>query len=51
MDLRGERLDNRRAKLCQLVVRAEGIQFSGHHAGDGKVVFGHACKLGASKAS
>jgi hypothetical protein len=50
MDLRRERLDNRRAELCQLFVQAEGIQFSGHHASHGKVVFGHPASS-ASKAS
>jgi hypothetical protein len=42
MDLRRERLDDRRAKL-RLLVRTDGIQFSDHHAGDGVVVFRHAC--------
>jgi hypothetical protein len=36
MDLRRKRFDDRRAKLRELLVRPDGIQFSGHHAGDGE---------------
>jgi len=45
-DLRHERLEDRRARLRQLLVHPDGIRFSDHHAGDGLVIFRHACKLG-----
>jgi ATP-dependent DNA ligase len=44
-DMRPERLDDRRANLRQLLVHPDGIRFSDHHAGDGEVIFRHACKL------
>jgi ATP-dependent DNA ligase len=44
-DMRPERLDDRRARLCQLLVHPDGIRFSDHHAGDGERMFAHACKL------
>ena len=46
MDLRRERLDDRRAKLRQLLAQPDGIQFSDHHAGDGEIVFRRECMLG-----
>jgi ATP-dependent DNA ligase len=45
-DIRGERLDDRRAKLRKLLGRPDGIRFSEHLAGDGETMFRHACKLG-----
>jgi len=45
-DMRPERLDDRRARLRQLLVHPDGIRFSDHHAGDGERMFAHACKLG-----
>ena len=45
-DMRPERLDDRRARLRQLLVHPDGIRFSDHHAGDGEVMFRHACQLG-----
>lgn len=41
VDIRGERLDDRRAKLRQLIGKPDGIHFSEHHAGDGEVMFRH----------
>jgi ATP-dependent DNA ligase len=38
------RLDERRAKLRNLLARPDGIRFS--EGGDGEVIFRHACKLG-----
>ncbi len=46
MDIRHDRLDDRRAKLRQLPSVPDGIHFSEHYAGDGEVMFRHACKLG-----
>jgi ATP-dependent DNA ligase len=37
-------LDERRAKLRNLLARLDGIRFS--EGGDGEVIFRHACKLG-----
>jgi hypothetical protein len=45
-DIRHGRLEDRRAKLRQLLVRPDGIRFSEHLDGDGETVFRHACKLG-----
>jgi hypothetical protein len=47
-DIRCERLDDRRAKLGQLLTRPDGIRFSEDldGDGDGEVMFRHACKLG-----
>jgi bifunctional non-homologous end joining protein LigD len=45
-DIRGERLDARRAKLAQLLANPDGIRFSENLDGDGAVIFRHACKLG-----
>jgi bifunctional non-homologous end joining protein LigD len=44
--LRGERLDDRRAKLKWLLAKPDGIRFSDHHAGDALVMFRHACSMG-----
>jgi bifunctional non-homologous end joining protein LigD len=44
LDIRGERLDDRRAKLRKLLARPDGVRFSEHLAGEGE--FRHACKLG-----
>jgi ATP-dependent DNA ligase len=46
-DIRQERLDDRRARLSELLARPDGIRFSEHLDGDGEIVFRHACKLGA----
>jgi ATP-dependent DNA ligase len=46
MDLRRERLDDRLAKLHQLLRRPDSIRFSEHHADDGEIMFRHASKLG-----
>jgi bifunctional non-homologous end joining protein LigD len=46
LDLRHERLDDRRARLRMLLARPDGLRFSEHDAGDGNVMFRHACKLG-----
>jgi ATP-dependent DNA ligase len=45
-DLRQDRLDDRRVKLKQLLARPDGVHFSDHHAGDGEVMFEHACRMG-----
>jgi ATP-dependent DNA ligase len=45
-NLRRQRLDDRRAKLRQLLAGPDGIVFSDHRAGDGEMIFHHACKLG-----
>jgi ATP-dependent DNA ligase len=45
-DIRGEPLDDRRAKLGSLLTRPDGIRFSECLGGDGTVIFQHACKLG-----
>jgi bifunctional non-homologous end joining protein LigD len=45
-DIRGERLDARRAKLHKLLARPDGVQFSENLSGDGERMFEHACKLG-----
>ena len=45
-DLRQQALTDRREALEQLVAGVDSIQFSKALAGDGAVVFAHACKLG-----
>ncbi len=45
-DLRQRPLEERREALAQLVAGIDGIQFSQAFAGDGAIVFAHACKLG-----
>jgi bifunctional non-homologous end joining protein LigD len=52
-DIRRERLDDRRAKLGQVLQNtggtprtSDGLSLSEHLDGDGEVVFRHACKLG-----
>jgi bifunctional non-homologous end joining protein LigD len=45
-DIRHERLDDRRAKLKPLLARPDGVRFSDHHAGDGQLMFRHACQMG-----
>jgi ATP-dependent DNA ligase len=45
-NIRGERLDDRRAKLGKLLAHPDGIRLSEHLAGDGERIFAHACKLG-----
>jgi ATP-dependent DNA ligase len=37
---------DRRAKLCTLLARPDGIRFSEGLAGDGEKIFRHGCKLG-----
>jgi ATP-dependent DNA ligase len=46
VDLRADPLDDRRAKLQQLLRRPDGIYFSEHHIGDGEIMFRHACEFG-----
>jgi bifunctional non-homologous end joining protein LigD len=45
-DLRQRPLEERRDELARLVHGVDGIQFSKALAGDGAMVFAHACKLG-----
>jgi ATP-dependent DNA ligase len=46
-DLRPRRLGERKAKPAKLLVRAlVGIVFNEHTAGDGAIVFRHACMMG-----
>ena len=45
-DLRQRPLEERREALSQLVAGVENIQFSEAFAGDGSIVFAHACQLG-----
>ena len=45
-DLRQQPLADRREALEPLVAGVDSIQFSTNFAGDGAVVFAHACKLG-----
>jgi ATP-dependent DNA ligase len=44
-DIRRDRLDDRRAKLGEVLARPDGIRFSEDLAGDGGRMFEHACKL------
>ena len=37
---------DRRTKLRYLLDEPDGIRFSDHHAGDGDVMFRHACSMG-----
>jgi ATP-dependent DNA ligase len=46
VDIRGERLDDRRTKLRYLLDDPAGVRFSDHHAGDGEVMFRKACEVG-----
>lgn len=47
-DLRGVELDERKARLQQLLARADyGIRLNEHLIGDGPTIFRHACALGA----
>jgi ATP-dependent DNA ligase len=46
LDVRHERLDDRRTKLRYLLDEPDGIRFSDHHAGDGLVMFRHTCSMG-----
>ena len=46
-DLRGRPLEDRKAVLADLLGSAsDGIAFNKHFAGDGGVIFKHACELG-----
>lgn len=45
-DIRNERLEDRRGKLRLLLAHPDGIHFSDHQAGDGELIFRHACQLG-----
>ena len=46
VDMRGERLDHRRAKLRHLLDDPDGVRFSDHYVGDGEVMFRKACEMG-----
>jgi len=46
VDIRGERLDDRRTKLRYLLDDRDGVRFSDHHSGDGSVMFRKACEMG-----
>ena len=46
VDIRGERLDDRRTKLRYLLDDRGGVRFSDHHSGDGSVMFRKACEMG-----
>ena len=46
-DLRALPLEERKARLAKLIRRAAtGIHLVEHEAGDGAIIFEHACKLG-----
>ena len=46
-DLRRTSIEQRKAKLARLLrVPRPGIVLNEHYAGDGEIVFAHACKLG-----
>jgi bifunctional non-homologous end joining protein LigD len=45
-DYRTHALEMRKAKLEKLLSRSSGIRFSEHLAGDGEIIFAHACKMG-----